>query len=179
MNLNQMQNEISNSTGNLIAGSYGEPAEKRSPKLKFSQDHTFGVKPLATDNMNMIVEQKFAEQFANAHQEKQAMIREQVAMNNKKIQSKPTKTSIVRAIASKKLVHELDQAYPEYVSVLKERRLRGLSQAASQAGLGEKKTPDRYSKASSNKVPTILPDVFNKRQTSEKPSSSQLSRTGV
>ena len=56
MNLNQMQNEISNSTGNLIAGSYGEPAEKRSPKLKFSQDHTFGVKPLATDNMNMIVE---------------------------------------------------------------------------------------------------------------------------
>jgi hypothetical protein len=61
MNLNQMQNEVSNSTGNLIAGSYGEPTEKRSPKLKFSQDHTFGVKPLATDNMNMIVEQKFAE----------------------------------------------------------------------------------------------------------------------
>ena len=55
------------------------------------------------------------------------MIREQVALNNKKIQSKPTKTSIVRAIASKKLVQELDQAYPEYVSVLKERRLRGLS----------------------------------------------------
>ena len=172
MNLNQMQNEVSNSTGNLIAGSYGEPTERKSPKLQFSQDHTFGVKPLYSDNMNMIVEQKFAEQFANAHQEKQAMIREQVAMNNKKIQSKPTKTSIVRAIASKKLVQELDQAYPEYISVLKERRLRGLSQAASQAGLGEKKTPDRYSKASSNKVPSILPDVFNKRQTSEKPPSS-------
>ena len=55
------------------------------------------------------------------------MIREKIAMNNKKIQSKPTRTSIVRAIASKKLVHELDQAYPEYASVLKERRLRGLS----------------------------------------------------
>ena len=56
-----MQNEISNSTGNLIAGSYGEPTERKSPKIQFSQDHTFGVKPLYSDNMNMIVEQKFAE----------------------------------------------------------------------------------------------------------------------
>ena len=53
-----------------------EPIEKKSPKVKVSQDHTFGVKPLASDNMNKIMEQKFAEQFSSAHMEKQAMIRE-------------------------------------------------------------------------------------------------------
>ena len=76
MNLNQKKNEVSNSAGNLFSGGYGEKIEKKSPKLQFSQDHTFGVQPLPSDNMNKIMEQKFAEQFTSAQIEKHAMIRE-------------------------------------------------------------------------------------------------------
>ena len=56
MNLNQKKNEVSNSTGNLFSGGYGEKIEKKSPKLQFSQDHTFGVQALPSDNMNKIME---------------------------------------------------------------------------------------------------------------------------
>ena len=40
----------------------------------------------------------------------------------------------------------------------------------------DKKTPDRYSKASSSKAASILPALNSKRQTSEKPPSACNSR---
>ena len=100
---------------------------KKKPITYPNESHIYGVKSLPSDNMNGIVQMQYAEEFVAAKIERDNRLKEQYDLENRKPKNVPTKTSLLRAVNSKKRSAQLDKEYPEYVQILKERKMRGLS----------------------------------------------------
>ena len=146
------------------------------PIVYTSEEHAFGVTALPSDSMNGIMEQQYAEEFEKKKTERDARLNAKFVEEHKKVRNKPTKTSIIRAITSKRKVNLLSEDNTEYVSVLRERRLRGLSQAPSNHNVLRKQSSP--SRQSLSKASTVLP-ALSRRGMSEKPGSQCDSRAGM
>jgi len=140
----------------LVSNTERKQLMKKKPPSYPDENHVYGVRQLATDNINGIVNMQYAEEFVAAKVERDRRLQAQYDLENRKMKNVPTKTSMLREVNSKKRSAQLDKEYPEYVQILKERKHRGLSHAALNATRNSH--ADRMS-YNSSKASSVLPPL--------------------